>query len=194
MAEIKAYQRAELRGRGGQDVYLFIFYSSKAGRCCDSILHFKPTSYGGLRHFKKWNLSWMYSAGCWIYFQDKTLTYCCVAHTHWGAKRQVMLNQSQQLGNTSAGLRKEKKTTYFSFHTNKRAQISDGYTADTYILLLFFPLKTASTRESVFFLRLHPLHCLTWTILTGVWSLPHLTSSKEGRYLCTSNKIFNNQS
>lgn len=168
MAEIKAYQRAELQGRGGQDVYLFFFYSSKAGRCCDSILHFKPTSYGGLRHFKKWNLSWMYSAGCWIYFQDKTLTYCCVAHTHWGAKRQVMLNQSQQLGNTSAGLRKEKKTTYFSFHTNKEHRFQTAIQLTLTYSYFFPPLKTASTWESVFFLRLHPLHCLTWTILTGV--------------------------
>lgn len=106
------------KGRTGC-LFIFFFIHPRQGGVVILFCTLNPHLTGAWGISKKWNLSWMYSAGCWIYFQDKTLTYCCVAHTHWGAKRQVMLNQSQQLGNTSAGLRKEKKTTYFSFHMNK---------------------------------------------------------------------------
>lgn len=57
----------------------FFFYSSKAGRCCDSILHFKPTSYGGLRHFKSGIYLGCALLGVESTSEIKTLTYCCVA-------------------------------------------------------------------------------------------------------------------
>lgn len=87
-------------------------------QCYDSFQRLKLTSYGGLRHFKSGICQ------CWICFEDKTLTYCCVAHTQRGAKRQVMLSQSEQLGSTAAG--SLKKNMSLSFHTNKRAQILEG--------------------------------------------------------------------
>ena len=60
----------------------FFFIHPKQKRCCDSFQHFKPTAYRGLRHFKKWNLSLMHSAGVESTSRINPLTYCCAAHTH----------------------------------------------------------------------------------------------------------------
>lgn len=82
LTEIKAHLQAET------DQILFLFFiHPRAKHCCNSFQHFKTTSFGGSG---EWKLS-----SEQMHFQkySKTFTYCC---THWGAKRQVMLNQTHR--------------------------------------------------------------------------------------------------
>lgn len=156
ITEIKAYQQAEFQGT----TKCFLFYSSTAKQCYDSFQRLKLTSYGGLRHFKSGICQ------CWICFVDQTLTYCCVAHTHWGATWQVMLNQSKRLSNTSTGSLK-KTCLCHSIQTKEHRSWSDRHSA-SFIHCYIVTLKTF-THKCVFSCLSNVY--LTWTILSCICSV-----------------------
>lgn len=129
--------RVARKGRTGC-LFPFFFYSSEL--CCASILHFKPTSYGGLRRFK----SGIY-LGCTLLGVESTseikpsptaasLVYSLRCKAASNAQPRPAARKHIQRSEEEEG-EEEKKTppAHFSFQTNNRVQISGCCATDTYI-------------------------------------------------------------